>query len=43
MTTGHCFCGAVRVTLARRPDDLPVCHCDICRRMGGVGFALMVE
>ncbi len=43
MTTGHCLCGAVQITLTHRPDDLHVCHCETCRRIGGVGFALMVE
>jgi hypothetical protein len=32
--TGTCHCGAVRVTLPRRPRSLTSCNCSICRRYG---------
>jgi hypothetical protein len=31
---GSCHCGAVRVTLPRRPRALTACNCSICRRYG---------
>gem|GEM_PF-6207946 len=31
MTTGHCLCGAVRVTMARRPAAPPICMCAIVK------------
>ncbi len=43
MTTGHCLCGAVTVTLPHVPPEMHVCHCATCRRQGGVGFALMMK
>ena len=35
---GGCLCGAVRYTLAARPDDVAHCHCRICRRAAGAPF-----
>ena len=34
--TGTCHCGAVRVTLPRRPRMLTDCNCSICRRTGAL-------
>lgn len=31
---GACHCGAVRLTLPRRPRRLTCCNCSICRRYG---------
>jgi hypothetical protein len=33
---GSCHCGAVRVTLPRRPRSLTSCNCSICRRYGAL-------
>ncbi|MBL4916566.1 GFA family protein [Szabonella alba] len=33
--SGHCLCGAVRITVAERPEKLGVCHCSSCRRWNG--------
>ncbi|MCB2085102.1 MAG: GFA family protein [Sphingomonadaceae bacterium] len=32
--TLDCFCGAVRVTTARKPDFVHACNCDLCRKAG---------
>lgn len=32
--TGTCHCGAVRVTVPRRPRSVTDCNCSICRRYG---------
>lgn len=32
--TGACHCGAVRVTVPRRPSNVTDCNCSICRRYG---------
>jgi hypothetical protein len=32
--TGTCHCGAVRVTVPRKPRSLTDCNCSICRRYG---------
>jgi hypothetical protein len=29
-----CHCGAVRLTLSRRPDFIHACNCSLCRRAG---------
>lgn len=34
MLSGACHCGAVKVVVPRRPDDLTNCNCSICRRLG---------
>lgn len=30
-----CLCGAVRVSLARKPEYINDCNCSLCRRAGG--------
>ena len=32
--TGTCHCGAVRVTVPRKPRTVTDCNCSICRRYG---------
>jgi hypothetical protein len=32
--TFACFCGAVSVTTAKRPDFVHACNCDLCRKAG---------
>jgi len=34
MLTGSCHCGAVRVTIPRKPRSVTDCNCSICRRYG---------
>lgn len=34
MLTATCHCGAVRVTVPRKPRSLNNCYCSICRRYG---------
>ncbi|MEM7690300.1 MAG: aldehyde-activating protein [Pseudomonadota bacterium] len=34
--TGSCHCGAVRVTVAHRPDYVSFCDCSLCAKSGGV-------
>jgi len=34
MLTGACHCGAVRVTIPRKPRAITDCNCSICRRYG---------
>lgn len=41
-TTGHCLCGAVRVTVTDRPSDMHACHCENCRRQGMIGFSVPI-
>ncbi len=36
MLEASCHCGAVRLTLPRRPRSLLDCNCSICRRYGGL-------
>ncbi|RAI03492.1 aldehyde-activating protein [Acuticoccus sediminis] len=33
--TGKCLCGAVSVTIERKPDFIHDCNCDLCRKSGG--------
>jgi hypothetical protein len=33
--TGHCACGAVRVTITATPDYINDCNCGLCRKVGG--------
>ena len=35
---GHCLCGAVTVTASPTIQHLEACHCDMCRRWGGIAF-----
>ncbi|MDB6454986.1 GFA family protein [Falsirhodobacter sp. 20TX0035] len=39
MTTGHCLCGAVRVTITDLPKGFGICHCKMCQRWTGLAFA----
>lgn len=32
--TFTCFCGAVQVTTARKPEFVHACNCDLCRKAG---------
>ena len=34
MISTTCHCGAVRIEVPRRPDQLTNCNCSICRRYG---------
>lgn len=36
MLTATCHCGALRVTVPRRPRSLTSCNCSICRRYGAL-------
>ena len=33
---GSCHCGAITVTVARKPRQLTECNCSICRRYGAL-------
>ncbi|QUL38077.1 GFA family protein [Erythrobacter sp. JK5] len=33
--TGGCHCGAVTVTLSRRPEYVNLCDCSLCAKSGG--------
>lgn len=36
MLTGTCHCGAVRFSLAARPEYLLSCNCSLCRRVAAL-------
>ena len=36
MLSGSCHCGAVTVTVPRKPRRLTSCNCSICRRYGAL-------
>lgn len=36
MLVASCHCGAVRLTVPRRPRSLTLCNCSICRRLGAL-------
>lgn len=36
--TGHCLCGAVRITAKSISTSVGACHCGMCRRWGGGAF-----
>lgn len=36
MLTATCHCGAVRVSVPRRPRSVTDCNCSICRRYGAL-------
>ena len=36
---GRCLCGAVSITVTGARPLVDVCHCDMCRRWGGIGLA----
>ena len=43
MLTGHCLCGAVKITVAGAHDPQPgACHCRMCQRWSG-GLFLSFE
>ncbi len=37
--TGHCLCGAIGFETASAPIKVIHCHCSMCRRQSGAGFA----
>jgi hypothetical protein len=42
MMTGGCLCGAIRWSSSTEPRDVHHCHCSMCRRWTGGGFATLV-
>lgn len=36
--TGHCLCGAVKIVATPVRPHVEACHCDMCRRWGGIAF-----
>ncbi|PZQ95462.1 MAG: aldehyde-activating protein [Cereibacter sphaeroides] len=40
--TGHCLCGAVKVTVSDPSHELGICHCSMCRRWSGSSPSLTV-
>lgn len=36
--SGHCLCGAVTVEATPTRPHVEACHCDMCRRWGGIAF-----
>lgn len=36
MLTATCHCGALHITVPRRPRSLTNCNCSICRRLGAL-------
>jgi hypothetical protein len=43
VTTGGCFCGAVRFRCAGTPRSVVQCHCGQCRRLSGAAFTTWVS
>jgi hypothetical protein len=39
MQTGSCLCGAVTYEIAGALPPIQLCHCSMCRRASGAGFA----
>lgn len=37
--TGHCLCSAVSITVEQVKPQIEICHCDMCRRWGGLALA----
>jgi len=39
--TGHCHCGAVSITIPRKPSSVTQCNCSLCSKTGfrGIYFA----
>lgn len=35
---GRCLCGAVKITATPAKPHIEACHCDMCRRWGGIAF-----
>lgn len=42
-TKGGCQCGAVRYVIAAGPAKSVICHCRMCQRATGNGFAPLLE
>lgn len=40
--TGHCLCGAVKVTVTDLSGDMHACHCENCRRSSVIGINVPV-
>lgn len=36
--SGRCLCGAVTISARPAKPHLEACHCDMCRRWGGIAF-----
>ena len=36
LLAGTCHCGAVRIEIPHRPDEITRCNCSICRRLGSL-------
>ncbi len=36
--SGHCLCGAVTIEATPQRPHMEACHCDMCRRWGGIAF-----
>lgn len=36
--TGQCYCGAVSLRFASRPETVAICHCLDCRRLTGAAL-----
>jgi hypothetical protein len=43
MVTGSCFCGTVRYEVGGPFDSMVSCHCSMCRKHHGAGFATYVS
>lgn len=43
MKQGSCHCGAVRISVARPPEDVTQCGCSICRRYGALWAYYLTE
>lgn len=37
--TGRCYCGAVTLSIEKRPETVAICHCTDCRRVTGAAVA----
>lgn len=42
ISTGHCLCGAVQISVTNLAHDMHACHCENCRRQGMIGFSVPV-
>jgi hypothetical protein len=43
MLVGSCHCGAVKISVPRRPRRVTNCNCSICRRLGALWAYYPVE
>jgi len=41
MTSGHCLCGNISLTLTAAPTAQLVCHCKNCQRQSGSAFSTL--